>query len=167
MKRALVLLGTLCLCVVIPGCSGDPREEAINSVVNLMNTSAGAIKDITAEVKAATDKTVKNKAAFDLEEATKATKKLQKIGEEAQKIKVNRVDVAPAASEDEKKEFANRHRNAINSAYKLLLEEKKALNDELTKAEAIDADAKKKVEELRTKIREAEGPFETLARQQG
>jgi hypothetical protein len=38
------------------------------------------------------------------------------------------------------------------------------LNEALLRAEAVD---KAKVEELRDKIREAEGPFEQLARQQG
>jgi hypothetical protein len=84
-----------------------------------------------------------------------------------QKLKVTRVDQAGASTDEEKKEFAERHRGRINNAYSDLLKAKKDLNDELQKAEAIDADARKKVEELRTKIREAEGPFETLARQQG
>src|SRR5207253_1596403 len=99
--------------------------------------------------------------------AITAAKKLQKTGEETQAIKVRLVDQAVASSDEEKKEFAERYRGRINAAYSELLSKKKELNDELQKAEAIDADARKKVDELRTKIREAEGPFETLARQQG
>jgi len=166
-RQLLFVAGVLAFCGLVPGCAGDPREDAIQNIVARMNDAATEISGIKDEVKKAVDKHQKNKEPLDFEGAIEAAKKLQKTGEEMQKLKVTRVDQAGASTDEEKKEFAERHRGRINNAYSDLLKAKKDLNDELQKAEAIDADARKKVEELRTKIREAEGPFETLARQQG
>jgi chromosome segregation ATPase len=160
-------LSTLVLCGLLSGCTGDPRGDAIQNVVDLMGTAAGDTGGITEEVKKAVKSHVDKKEPLDFEGAIEAAKKLRKTGEQLQAVKVSRVDQAGTATDDEKKEYAERFRARINDARARLQSAKNELNAELQKAEAIDADAKKKVEELRTKIREAEGPFETLARQQG
>ena len=167
-KQFLWLFGTLLLCGVLSGCAGDPREDAIQAIIGRMSDAASEIGGITDEVNKAVKAHVEKKEPLDFEGAIAAAKKLQKTGEETQQtVKVRLVDQAGATNDEQKKEFAERYRGRINQAYSELLSKKKELNDALQKAEAIDADARKKVEELRAKIREAEGPFETLARQQG
>jgi fumarylacetoacetate (FAA) hydrolase family protein len=164
MKRILVLLSTSLFCVILTGCSSDPRGDAIKGVVNLMNGAAGDVKSITTAVDSAVEKHKKENTPLDLSEAITAAKGLAARGKELQEIKVSQIDHFKPATEDEKAELAEKYRVRINTAVVDLVKEKTELNKVLQKAEAIDKD---KVEELRTKIREAEGPFEALARQQG
>ncbi len=164
MKRPLVLLSTLMLCAVLTGCSSDPREDAVNGVISNMNASAGAVDSITKEIQKAIDKHNKDNAPLDFTEAIKITQNLEKEGKNAQKLKVERVDLYKPANPEEKADFDQRFKPRIASAFAELVKAKTNLNNVLQKAEAID---KEKVDELRSKIREAEGPYETIARQQG
>ena len=162
MKRLLVLLGAVVFCGTVSGCTSDPQGDAVGAVIARMVDASNDIKNIAAEVDKAVAKHEKdNKVALDLTEASKMAEKLKKTGEEAQKIKVKQVEQIKV-SEDEKAELDRRFRTQINNAFQDLLKARTELNAALQKAEAID---QQKVEELRTKIREAEGPFETLARQ--
>jgi hypothetical protein len=168
MKRSLVLLGTLVLCGSLAGCATDPRDDAINSIVQLMNDSASEVTSISKKVQEAVDKHQKENVPLDFSEAIKATKNLEKFGKEAQDRKAKIIDLIKTPETDEqKKDYAERFAGPINGAFSSLVKAKTTLNETLTKAEAISEDAKAKVQELRTKIREAEGPFETIARQQG
>ena len=167
MKRFLVLLGTSLFGLALTGCASDPRGDAVNNVVGLMEGAAGDIGTITKEVDKALKKHKDESAAFDLNDAIKATKKLEERGREVQKAKTEQVDRLKPATDDEKVELATRFKSRLNNAFANLVKEKTELNKALTKAEDLGADAKEKVEDLRAKIREAEGPFDALNRQQG
>jgi ABC-type transporter MlaC component len=164
MKRLLALLSALILCGMQLGCATDPRDDAINGVVTLMNAAAGDVALITKEVEKAIKKTEQEKAPFDLSEAIKATQKLEKTGRGAQDVKVKQVDNVKPATDEEKAQFAQDYRPKIMNAYADLIKQKAALNEVLRKAETFE---KEKVDELRTKIREAEAPFEAIDRQLG
>jgi hypothetical protein len=164
MKRFLALAGAMLVCVGLSGCAGDPRADAINGVLELMRAATTDIKNIKDEVKKVVDKHEKEKAPLDFTEAMKMCERLDRTGEQAQKLKVRSVDLVKPADEDEKKALADDYKGKINVAFTDLVKAKTELNAELQKAQAIDPD---KTDELRSKIREAEGRFETLARQQG
>jgi hypothetical protein len=164
MKRTLVLLGTSLLCVMLAGCDADPRSDAVKGVVSLMNNAAGDVNSITKAVTDAIDKHKKENTPLELTDAIAAAKLLAVRGKELQDFKVARIDQIKPATEEEKVDLAEKYRSGINTAVTALVKAKTELNTSLLAAEAIDKD---KVEELRTKIREAEGPFEALARQQG
>ena len=164
MNRILVLLGTSLFCVILTGCGGDPRGDTVGAVVGLMNGAAGDVKSITTAVDKAIDKHKKENVPLELTDAIAAAKLLAETGKKLQEIKTNQIDHIKPATEEEKVELADKYKGRINTAVGDLVKEKKELNNALQRAEAIDKD---KVEELRTKIREAEGPFEALARQQG
>jgi hypothetical protein len=164
MNRILVLLGTSLFCVILTGCGGDPRGDTVGAVVGLMNGAAGDVKSITTAVDKAIDKHKKENVPLELTDAIAAAKLLAETGKKLQEIKTNQIDHIKPATEEEKVELADKFKQRINTAVGDLVKEKTELNKSLQRAEAIDKD---KVEELRTKIREAEGPFEALARQQG
>jgi hypothetical protein len=167
MKRFLVLLSALFICGMLTGCPSDPRGDAVSSVVDLMNSAAQDVGGITKEVDKAIEKSKKDNAALDLSDAIKAAKSLEEKGKALQKVKTEQVDRVKPANDDEKAEFANQFKVRINNALTDLVKSKSALNDALKRAEDVAGDAKVQVDELRVKIREAEGPFEALARQQG
>lgn len=164
MNRILVLLGTSLFCVILTGCGGDPRGDTVGAVVGLMNGAAGDVKSITTAVDNAIDKHKKENVPLELTDAIDKAKGLAETGKKLQEIKTNQIDHIKPATEEEKVELADKYKQRINTAVGDLVKEKTELNKALQRAEAIDKD---KVEELRTKIREAEGPFEALARQQG
>jgi hypothetical protein len=167
MKRTLVLLGTLTFCGLLSGCAGDPRDSAIDSVVQLMRAASGDVEGIKKEVNKAIEKQKKDNRPLDLSEAIKSTKNLEQTGKNLQELKARRVDTIKPADEDEKAELASRKRTLINGAFADLVKAKMDLNEALQQAAAINDDAREKVDELRSKIREAEAPFESIARQQG
>src|SRR5882724_1850144 len=102
MQRFLVLLGTSLFGLALTGCASDPRGDAVNNIVILMNSAAGEIGSITKEVDKALKKHKDENAAFDLNEAIKATKKLEERGKEVQKAKTEQIDRLKPATDDEK-----------------------------------------------------------------
>lgn len=162
MKRLLLLCGAVVFCGILSGCSSNPQADAIAAVQARMGDAANNIKNIADEV----DKAVKNyekdpKVGLDLTEAGKLTEALKETGKKAQEIKVKQIEQIKVADAD-KEELRKEYETTIRNAFSELVKARDNLNKSLQKAEAIDS---VKTDELRTKIREAEGPFETLARQ--
>jgi hypothetical protein len=162
MKRILVLGGAFLFLSMVSGCSSDPQSDAIEGIDQLMGAASGDIGNIGSEVEKALKKHDKEKAPLDLTEAGKMANKLKETGEKLQQLKVKQIDKVKVADTEEKDELARKYKTRITTAFTELLDAKKKLNEKLLQAENIDKD---KVEELRTKIREAEGPFEAMARQ--
>jgi hypothetical protein len=162
MKRLAVLLSTFLFCALLSGCSSDAQGDAITNVINQMTSATGDIGNITIEVDKAIAKHERDNSPLDLTEAAKITKKLEETGKNAQKVKIDLVDKVKVIDKDEKDELASRFKGQVNTAFTGLIEASKKLNEALKKAEAIDS---QKTEELRARIREAEAPFQALARQ--
>jgi len=164
MKRLLVTLGTILFCSALSGCSGDPQSVAIANVIDKMREASGDIGSIAKEVETALKKQEKENKSLDLSAAITATTKLESTGKNLQKIKVEHINNLKPIDDDKKQELAKDFKQRINNAFTELVKEKANLNEQLQKA-SVNPENREKVEELRTKIREAEGPFETLARQ--
>jgi hypothetical protein len=161
MKRLLVLLGSVLFCGILAGCSSD-QGEAINQVESLMRSAAGNIGGIKTAVQEAIEKHQKEKKALDFTKAIKAAGDLEATGKKANELKVKQIQGYKAPDDDAKKKLAEEYKSRILSAFTDLIEEKKKLEEVLQKAESIDKD---KVDDLRSKIRQAEAPFDALNRQ--
>jgi hypothetical protein len=161
MRRLLVLSCAVAFCAMLSGCTSDPQGDAIGAVEARMNDAANDIKNIADEVDKAVKKYDKDKGPLDLTEAGKMAEKLKETAKKAQDIRVTQIEHIKV-TDGEKTELEQRFKTRINNAFSALVTAKTELNTALQKAETID---REKTDELRTKIREAEGPFETLARQ--
>lgn len=161
MTRLLVLCGAVACCGLLSGCTSDPKGDAVGNVVARMGDAVNDINNIKDEINKAVAKSEKDKQPLDLTEAGKMTEKLKETGKKAQEIKVKQIEQVKVSA-SEQSELDNRFQTQIRNAFSDLQKAHTELEKALQKAETIDRD---KVEDLRTKIREARGPFETLARQ--
>lgn len=163
MKRFVFFACAFFACNLLTGCSSDTYEGLVQQTIQNMGTATTNMSTITAEVKKATEEARKGKK-FDLTAAMKAADKLKETGQETVAIK-QRIDYIKArVTDDEKKEYAATHKNDLNTAFTKLLTEKQALRKALADAETVDGTAKRKVEDLRKRIEEAESPFEAQSR---
>ena len=163
MTRIPVLLGTFVLCGLLVGCGNDNREYLVTQTVSLMNEAATATDGITSSVKDAVKKAGDDKNKLDLSAAVKATEPLKDTGKKLQEMKQRTENLRGTISEEERSENADEYRNKIVSSLQELTKAKDALQVALAEAEKLN---RKEAEKLRVKIREAEGPFEAVARQQ-
>ncbi len=164
MKRTLVLAGAFCLCGLLVGCGTDSREGLIEDTINMVQQAATDVGNIKSRVNEAIKKADEKRTKLDLTDAGKAADQLKKLGEEAQKIK-RRIELDRASvTEEDKANYADKKKERLASAFSDLLKQRNELNKALTNAEAINQAAKDAVEKLRERIRDAESPFEALAR---
>jgi predicted nucleic acid-binding Zn-ribbon protein len=163
MKRFGLFACAFLACNLMTGCSNDTYEGLVQQTIQNMRTATTNMSTITAEVKKATEGAKAGKK-FDLTAAMKAADKLKETGAETVAIK-QRIDVVKARiTPEEKTEYAANHQADLNDAFSKLLAEKLALRKALADAENADGTAKRKVDDLRKRIEEAESPFEAHAR---
>jgi len=163
MRRSLVPLGTLLLAGLLPGCSGDTREDLISSTINALNEAAKQLDTIAKDVTKAVDKAQKDGAnQLDLGDALKATEKLALTGRKMQVIKGQLESMRGKVTDEERQENAKEKGPAINDSFKRLLKEQDELEKALGKAIEVN---RPETQKLREKIKEAIGPFESLSRQ--
>lgn len=167
MMRLVMIVGTLALCFVLTGCGSDTHEGLIKDTIQAMDTAGSEVTAIKTKVADAVQKFEKNEStSLDFADAMKATEKLKKVGEEFQKIKRRIEMVRGTITDDQKKKYAEDTKLRLNDAFKSLLTSREQLRKSLEQAEALNnGQFKTKVADLRKKIIEAEGPFESLARQ--
>jgi chromosome segregation ATPase len=164
MKRSLVLAGAFLLFGCLFGCGADSRIGLIDDTINLVQQAAADVGNIKSKVNEAIKKAEEKGTKLDLTDAGKVADQLKKLGETAQKIKRNiELDRASITDED-KVNYVEKRKGQLESAFADLLKQRNDLNKSLAKAEQINQAAKKAVEDLRDKMRDAESPFEALAR---
>lgn len=166
MKRLAGLAAALVTCGLLAGCGGESRADLVNTTVQMMRDAAVQMGSVTKQINTAVEKSKKEGGGkqLDLSAAIKATETLRKTGDNAQRIKAKLEEQRDSITEAERKRL---HENEelvrnVNDAYSQLVKEKRDLEKALVEATAIDRRA---TERLRDKIREAVGPFESLARQ--
>jgi type VI protein secretion system component VasK len=163
MKRTLAPLCAVLFTLFLAGCGDNGREDAINGVITMMETAGSDVKTIRTKVEDAVKKADNDPNKLDLSDAAKAAENLEKeTGKFAQRYR-REVEIARAnITDQEKEELASRFRDRINGAFKTLVTERDKLKEALQAADKLNPD---KTQELREKIRKAEAPFESLARQ--
>lgn len=166
MKRLAGLLAVLVGCGLLTGCGNESRTDLITDTVKMMNDAAVQMGSVTKQVNVAVEKAKKEGTGkqLDLSAAIKATETLRKTGDNAQKIKA-RLEAQRESITEKERESLHQNEDLIrdvNNAYGQLVKEKRDLEKALTEAAAINRRA---TDQLRDKIREAVGPFESLARQ--
>ena len=163
MRRLPVLLGTFALCGLLVGCGGDTRDYLVTQTVSLMNEAATATNGVTESVTKAVKTAGTDKNKLDLTEAAKATDALRETGKKLQEMKQRTDNLRGQVDQGERDANAEAYRTKIVGSMEELTTAKESLQKALKEAENLN---KKKTDDLRTKIREAEAPFEAIARQQ-
>ncbi len=161
MKRTLVLCGSLFLCLLLTGCSSDPRDGLVAVTIGDIETAATKIDNINTKIKDAVKNTDPGKTP-DFKEAAKEVDALKGIAKEMQKHKLEADAIKDKATEEDRKEIAVKYRDAVNRAIDLVATKKKELNETLIE---VEANHKGALKEVRDKLTEADGEFEAIARQ--
>ena len=165
MKRFLVLGSAFLLCGMLIGCGTDSREGLIDDTIGMIETAATDVGNIKTRVNEAVKRVQDGKdPKLDLDLAMKAADQLKKIGEESQKIKRRIEQERATITEEERKTYTEKKRERLSAAFGTLQKRHTELNKALADAEQLSASAKTEVEKLREKFRDAQSPFESLAR---
>lgn len=160
MKRSLALLGALLL---LSGCSGDTRDDLITSTVTAMDEAATQLNTLAKDITKSVDKAKKDGTPQpDFTDPLKYTEKLSKTGQKMQIIKGQLESIRNTITPQEREQNAEERKAAINQSFKKLQEGRAALEEALKQAADFNKGETRKLED---KIREAIGPFESLARQ--
>jgi hypothetical protein len=160
MKRILPLYAAFLTCGMLTGCGSDTYEGLISETIQHIKLAGTDVGNIKSRVKEATDRVQEGKK-LDLSDAIAATKQLKIDGEKTQDIK-RRIELIKAnVTDDVRKANAEAFKDELNKVFSSLLKQREELREALAVAERIDA---QKTAELRSKIVEAEGPFEALSR---
>ncbi|MCI0742345.1 MAG: hypothetical protein L0Y72_25215 [Gemmataceae bacterium] len=162
MHRFCGLLLLSCLTVVSAGCGGDSREGHLSTAIEHMNNAATQISGIRDKIDEAVKKAEKDKGVPDFKEAVKAVEELKIIGKQMQKLDRDIEEVNTGITDEERKVLADRYKDNLQSAVTSLYDSKKLLNETLYN---VEKSYKEALKDLRTKLNEAEGEFEVLARQ--
>jgi chromosome segregation ATPase len=165
MKRVLYASLSLVVCFILAGCAAETDEGLISDTINMMSSATTQISNIKSKVKVATDKAkTENKTTVDLADAVEATKRLKAVSEDAMLLK-RKVELKRSSiTDEEKKSYAEKQRDQLNAAFTELLKQKVELQKQLVETEKLGANFKAEVDKLRERIREAESPFENIAR---
>lgn len=161
--RLLMVGITVVMCGMLIGCGSDTHVGLISDTIGMIDLAGTEVGNIKSRVNEAVKKVEEGKTAkLDLSDAFKAADKLKSTGDQAQIIKRKIEQVRSSITDDERKTMAAEQRGRLSEAFKGLLKQKEQLRQALEAADKIN---EKEVDKLREKIREAESPFEALARQ--
>ena len=162
MKRLVGLGGVAFLCSILIGCGDSPRSARIIDVITMMELAGTAITNVKKAVDDAVEKAGKG-GAFDLKDAMDATIPLKEKGDDVAKLKRTIETIRSQITEEDKKANVQKLGEKLSAAFKDLRKAREDLRLSLLEAEKLP-NAKSKVDALRKKITEAEGPFEALTR---
>jgi predicted ribosome quality control (RQC) complex YloA/Tae2 family protein len=156
MNRFLTLTGVLLLCVPLVGCTSDPREGLVDNTVRNLDSAASKVASIKSRIEEALKKTETGKTP-DFKEAILEVDALKKIAKEMQELKMKSDALKDKTTEEERKELASKFQAPLNSAIERIAKYRKELSDTM-------AQHKDVLKEVQTKLAEAEGEFEAIAR---
>jgi uncharacterized lipoprotein YehR (DUF1307 family) len=159
MKMLWILAAALAL--ALTGCGGDERERLINRAIDQLTnaqTHMAAIKDSV--LKWEKEKKQQEKLRL-LQSAKDAAKAFRKTAKEFQKIK-QEADKLDASTPEDRKTYVEKFRERFAQAIENVDKERLALNAAIARAEKT---AKGQLAELKSSLRDAQGDFESLAKQ--
>jgi hypothetical protein len=167
MKRLAFVAGVIVLCAFLSGCSGDNVDGLILDTIQMLQSATENMRSVKAKVRDAVEKE-KAGGKFELTEAVKAAGQLKTVSEDAVKIKQKIEKVRKQVSAEDRKVLANKYKDDISGAFRELLKQRDELSKQIADAKTAYHDKPAALEEisnLQKKLREAEGPFEAMARQ--
>jgi hypothetical protein len=166
MKRSIVLVGTFWLLAAVAGCSSDPRAGFLDLEISTINKATDQLRSVKVDVDKAVDKATKeNKpvTAADLEPAVKAADKLRDIGKELQMLKEKTDALKDSTTKEEREELVKRYQDKLQKALVKLDEAQTAMDQAVKKAD--EKGPREVVDILKKTLRQAEGEFQTIAKQ--
>lgn len=161
MNRLAVSGSALVLCLCIVGCGSNAREGVVATSIAKLEDAASKLSLIKEKVNEAVKTAEKDNVPVDFSEALAKVSELKVVGRELQAEKRAADDIKEPSTAEEQKRLKERFQTKLNDVIVRLNTEKKELNEALTAAEKSYKEA---VEDLKVKIREAEGEFEVLTR---
>ena len=145
------------------GCGSDPREALISSTIEYLNAAANDITRIKDHVDEAVKKQENKKpSAKELKEAIGEVDGLKELTKKMQIAKQKIESVAGSTTAEQRESLRQQFQQKLSSAMAGIEEQRLALEKSIVAAEELD---KESVQELRSKLTEAEGSFVMLARQ--
>jgi hypothetical protein len=165
MKRFLVLCGAFFVSSLLVGCPSETRDGLVSDTIQRIELAATEIGNINSRVKEAIKQAETDNKKLDLTAALAAATKLKDTGDEAQKLKRRIEQVRSQITDEDRKAYAQKHKDALNVAFTSLLKKREELRLTLADAEKLHVPgAQVAVKEFREKLVEAESPFEALSR---
>ncbi|MBI2805204.1 MAG: hypothetical protein HYX68_09530 [Planctomycetes bacterium] len=165
MRRVFFPAAAFLLSFWFIGCASENHDGLIQDVINLMAKATTEMGNINARVKDAIKATTEKQEPFDLKEAIEATTSLKETGASAQKLKGRIEPIRKEIADSDKEALAKKYKDRLTKAFRDLADQRDELRQTLKNAEKLGLAAKREVVKLRTKLTEAESPFEALARQ--
>ncbi|HEV2948547.1 MAG TPA: hypothetical protein VGX70_14320 [Gemmataceae bacterium] len=168
MKRIVVLAGMFCLLAGLIGCSSNLGEALLNADIDVMNKAAAQLRSVKDRVNEAVQKAAKDNKSLtdtDLKPAVEAAKALKEIGNALQKLKEKTDTLKDSTTPEEREELAKRFSGRMQTATVDLIKAQQELDQAIRKAEGARSE-RDAVVTLKNTLREAEGEFEVLAKQQ-
>lgn len=171
MRKGL-MLASAWLCLLAAGCGSDVREGLVSDTVNLLLQTTTKVASIREGIESAEKKSDK---VLNLQDAMRAADELKVKGRELQKTALMLRGIKDPVTDEEKKQYLKDFQGRIQDGMVKLNEETLKLNKKLRELEISvktagspfnDPTSQAAVEELGKKIKDAQGEFDSLARQQ-
>jgi hypothetical protein len=164
MKRFLVFCVAMLPAMFLSGCNSDTSVGLVKETVALLERATARVGDIKGRVEDAIKKAKADNKKIDLSEAMAATKELKEVATKAQNLKREIDRERLTITDDERKANVESQKEQLSAAFAALLKQRNELNAQLEIAERMDKRNQRDVNDLRAKIRDAESPFEAIAR---
>lgn len=163
MTKRMVLVGTLLLACA--GCAANQRDDLVEHAIGLLSSTTSKVNAVRERIE---DAMKKSEKGLDLTEATRAAEDLKAKGKELQQTSQAIRAMREPISKEEKEQYLERYKPRLEPEAAKLSEATLALNQKFRELEkmAQDPTSKAAVEDLGKKLKEAQGEYEGLARQQ-
>jgi pyruvate/2-oxoacid:ferredoxin oxidoreductase beta subunit len=163
MKKGLVLAAAWML-FFLSGCGSDQRETLANHALTMLDDTNTKIVAVRERIEDAMKKMDKG---LNLQDAMRACEELKRKGKELQNTYNAIHALRDPVPEEERKQYVERLRERIQSGILKLNDETLLLNSKFRELQetAQDPTSKAAVEELEKKLKEAQGEYDSLARQ--
>jgi uncharacterized protein YoxC len=171
MKRVLVLAITAGCLFGILGCGTDPRDEALDKTIRILQNVTSSLQSIDDTLTKAIDKAKKDKAPIGsqdnkIDDVLRAAKEIKDRGKDLQTWK-DAVDyLKESTSESQKKRLSDNWRSQLITAIKNRWQVDQKVSKLIPQAYALaDEKGRKTLEDLREALNQGREPYELINRQ--
>lgn len=164
-RFALILCLLVGICLV-PGCGGNPREEAMNKMMTILSETSTNLNYVKRDIETAIQEAKKKDTKVteqSLEKAIKEAKKLHDQGKNLLSLKVKIDELNKNLTEAQEKELNSTYRPQLESRLQDIVKAQRELDSAVAEV-AKYADDPKTVETLENAIREAREEFVVATR---
>jgi hypothetical protein len=151
---------------MVAGCSTDPNEELVSSLIATVNGTTSEIERVTKTLTDATSDAKTNSKPLAVERVNTATEQAAELKKRAtflQRIKAEIEIRKDSVTKEDREALASKHGGALRKALADLDGAEKKLEDALRKADDVaDQSGKDALRKLRDKLQEYQSEFDVL-----